>query len=150
MRVKGYNIPARLLYMKEHAWLSLDKSNLARIGITDYAQKVLREITFVYLPRRGSRVRRLQVVATVESVKAVSEVYSPISGQIVEVNDELVSKPKLMNQDPYRKGWIVALHPETLEEESSKLLKPKQYAEYVKRLTTMDRDLLIHRWKRRE
>lgn len=149
MRVKGYNIPTKLLYMKEHVWVSSDKSNLVRIGITDYAQKALREITFVYLPKTKLRVRRLDVVATVESVKALSEIYSPVSGDVVEINKELASKPRLINQEPYRDGWITVIRPRDFKSESSRLLKPKQYAEYIKQLTKIDKDLLIYRWKRR-
>lgn len=149
MRVKGYNVPARLLYMKEHVWVSSDESNLVRIGITDYAQKALREITFVYLPKTKLRIRRLDVVATVESVKALSEIYSPVSGDIVEVNKELVSKPRLINQEPYGDGWITVIRPRDFKSESGRLLKPKQYAEYIKQLTKIDKDLLVYRWKRR-
>lgn len=149
MKVKGYNIPARLLYMKEHIWLSVDKPDLIRIGITDYAQKALREITFVYLPKMQMRVRRLDVVATVESVKALSEIYSPVSGEVVEVNKELTSKPRLINQDPYGEGWIALLRSRDIEKESNILLKPRQYAEHVKGLTKIDKNLLVYRWKRK-
>jgi glycine cleavage system H protein len=93
-------------------------------------------------------LKRLQVAATVESVKAVSEIYSPISGRISEVNEKLTSTPRLINQEPYGKGWILLMDPLALEEESEMLLKPREYAEYVKRLTRMDRDLLVHRWRR--
>jgi glycine cleavage system H protein len=147
MKVKGYNVPAKLLYAKEHIWLSIDKSNVVRIGITDYAQKALREITFVYLPKTRLKVRLMDVVATVESVKALSEIYSPVSGEVVKVNKELTSKPSLINQDPYGEGWIVLVRPRDLGVESSGLLKPRQYAEYVKRLTKTDKSLLVHRWK---
>jgi glycine cleavage system H protein len=147
MKVKGYNVPAKLLYAKEHIWLSIDKSDVVRIGITDYAQKALREITFVYLPKTRLKVRRMDVVATVESVKALSEIYSPVSGEVVKVNKELTSKPSLINQDPYGEGWIVLVRPRDLGVESSGLLKPRQYAEYVKRLTKTDKSLLVHRWK---
>ena len=149
MKVKGYNIPAKLLYMKEHVWLSIEKSGLVRIGITDYAQKALREITFVYLPKMKLQVRRLGVVATVESVKALSEIYSPVSGEVVEVNKELASMPRLINQDPYGEGWIVLIRPRDIEKESSNFLKTRQYAEYVKELTKIDKNLLVHRWKRK-
>jgi glycine cleavage system H protein len=150
VKVKGYDIPRGLFYMKEHMWLSLGKSKTARIGITDYAQKTLREINFVYLPKKeGLTVRRLQVVATVESVKALSEIYSPISGQVIDVNEELTSKPRLINQDPYGEGWIVLIRPDKFEEESKNLLKQKQYAEHVKKLTKIDKDLLVYRWRRK-
>ncbi|UCD72935.1 MAG: glycine cleavage system protein GcvH [Candidatus Bathyarchaeota archaeon] len=149
MRIKGYNIPGRLLYMKEHVWLSIEKSGLVRIGITDYAQKALREITFVYLPKMRLQVRRMSVVATVESVKALSEIYSPVSGEVVEINKELASMPRLINQDPYGEGWIVLIRPRDVERESNNFLKTRQYAEYVKELTKIDKDLLVYRWKRK-
>ncbi len=150
MKVKGYEIPRRLFYMKEHVWLSIDKSKTARIGITDYAQKSLREINFVYLPKKeGLNVRRLQIVATVESVKALSEIYSPISGRIIDINEELSSKPRLINQDPYGEGWIALIHPDKFEEESGNLLNQKQYAEHVRKLTKIDKNLLVYRWRRK-
>ena len=149
MKIKGYEIPNEFFYMKEHAWLFLENPDVARIGITDYAQKALREITFLYLPKKNLEVRRLQVVATVESVKAVSEIYAPVSGQIMEINEKLVSKPRLINEDPYSEGWILVIRPNQFQEESRKLLKAKQYAEYVRRLTRIDRNLLVHRWRRK-
>jgi len=151
VKVKRYEIPPRLLYMKEHVWLSIDKSKTARIGITDYAQKSLREINFVYLQEKeDSSVRRLQVVATVESVKALSEIYSPISGQIIEVNRELASKPRLINQEPYGQGWIALIHPSRFKEESKRLFNQKQYAEHIRKLTKIDKNLLVYRWRRKE
>ena len=143
------NIPKNLLYTKDHEWARVEGKK-AYVGITDYAQKTLREINFIYMPKKGLKLKRLQVFATVESVKALSEVYSPISGQIIETNEELKSKPTMINQDPYGEGWIIILRPDRFEEELKSLLKPKQYAELVDRLTNMDKDLLIYRWRRKE
>ena len=138
MRIGGYEIPKRLLYVKEHTWLSIDKHDVGRVGVTDYLQKALHEITFIYLPKNDLEVRRLQVIATVESVKALSEIYSPISGRIIEVNQRLVQNPALINCEPYTEGWIAVIQPSAFGEEKGRLLGPKQYAEYVKRLRRMD------------
>lgn len=139
LRIGGYEIPSRLLYMKEHTWLSIEGHDLGRIGVTDYLQRALREISFIYLPKNGLEIRRLQAVATVESIKALSEIYSPISGRIIDVNRELISTPGLINQDPYVKGWVAVIQSSTLGEEASKLLEAKQYAEYMKKLVRMDK-----------
>ena len=104
------------------------------MGITDYAQKSLHEIVFVDLPEVGRKVKQMESIGTVESVKAVSEIYTPISGEIIEVNTELNEKPELVNQDPYGKGWIAKIQPEKLDEEIKNLLDPEKYREYLKAL----------------
>jgi glycine cleavage system H protein len=139
LRIGAYEIPDGLLYMKEHTWLSIEGHDLGRVGITDYLQKALREISFIYLPKNGLEVRRLKAIATVESIKAISEIYSPASGRIVDVNLKLVLTPGLINQDPYVRGWVAVIQSSFLGEEASELLEAKQYAEYVKRLIRMDK-----------
>ncbi|RLI22061.1 glycine cleavage system protein GcvH [Candidatus Bathyarchaeota archaeon] len=128
-----YIVPENLYYTKEHEWLKIE-GNTAIMGITDYAQKSLHEIVFVDLPNVGRKVKQMESIGTVESVKAVSEIYTPISGQIIEVNTELSESPELINQDPYGEGWIAKIQPEKLNEEIKNLLTPQKYREYLKTL----------------
>ena len=128
-----YIVPENLYYTKEHEWLKV-QGDTAIMGITDYAQKSLHEIVFVDLPEVGRKVKQMESIGTVESVKAVSEIYTPISGEIIEVNTELNEKPELVNQDPYGKGWIVKIRPENLDRELENLMPPKEYREYLKTL----------------
>ena len=128
-----YVVPENLYYTKEHEWLKIE-DDTATMGITDYAQKSLHEIVFVDLPEIRRKVRQMEPIGTVESVKAVSEIYTPISGEIIEVNKELNEKPELVNQDPYGKGWIAKIRPENLDNEIKNLLTPQQYREYLKTL----------------
>ena len=128
-----YVVPENLYYTKEHEWLKIE-DDTATMGITDYAQKSLHEIVFVDLPEIKRKVRQMEPIGTVESVKAVSEIYTPISGEIIEVNKKLNEKPELVNQDPYGKGWIAKIRPEKLDEEIKNLLDPEKYREYLKAL----------------
>ena len=105
-----------------------------RIGITDYAQKALHEVVFVDIPKKGTIIEQMKSIGTAESVKAVSEVFSPVSGQIVDVNEELQLSPELVNEDPYGRGWIALVKINDFGEELKKLLTPIQYAEYIKKL----------------
>ena len=128
-----YIVPENLYYTKEHEWLKV-QGDAAIMGITDYAQKSLHEIVFVDLPEIGRKVKQMESIGTVESVKAVSEIYTPISGEIIEVNTELNEKPELVNQDPYGKGWIAKIRLENLDNEIKNLLTPQQYREFLKTL----------------
>ncbi|MCS7385680.1 MAG: glycine cleavage system protein GcvH [Candidatus Methanomethylicota archaeon] len=132
MKVNDYEVREELYYTKEHEWAKIE-GELVRIGITDYAQKQLRDIVYVELPEVGKKISKMGVLGTVESVKAVSEVYSPLSGEVVEVNEELENSPELINQDPYGEGWIAVLKPSNLEEELKDLMKADEYAEYLKK-----------------
>ncbi len=134
LRVNDYNIPENLYYTEEHEWALIESSGRVRMGITDYAQKSLHEAVFVEVPKKGTHVKRMDIAGTVESVKAVSEVYSPISGRIIDVNEELEQSPELINQDPYGRGWIAIIEPTNLKEELGMLLRPAQYAEHIKKL----------------
>ncbi len=100
------SIPANLKYTKDHEWLRLE-GEVAYIGITDYAQSELGEIIFVEVETVGETLQEGDVFGTVEAVKTVSEMFLPISGEILEYNEELTDKPELVNEDPYGKGWIV-------------------------------------------
>jgi len=121
----SYEVREDRYYTKTHEWLLLE-NGVGVVGITDYAQKSLHEIVFVELPEEGKEVKMGERIGTVESIKAVSDVYSPISGKIVEVNKELEEKPELLNSSPYDQGWMVKIEVAN-KEEISKLLKPEEY-----------------------
>jgi glycine cleavage system H protein len=97
-----------LKYTKDHEWVKVEK-NLARIGITDHAQTELTEIVFVELPASGKDVKAGEVLGNVESVKTVSEVFSPVSGVVKDANGKLVDSPELLNKDPYGHGWVAVV-----------------------------------------
>jgi len=147
MRINGYKIPKKFYYNKEHQWVRISKKGVAKIGITDYAQKMLREITFIYMPEKGTSFNIGDVFCIIESIKARIDIYVPISGKITEVNKELIEKPFIINEDPYSKGWIIKIKPSKWKEESKKLEEQKKYAEYIESLIHTDKDLLIHKWK---
>lgn len=134
MRVEEYEIPENLYYTEEHEWALIEVPERVRVGITDYAQKTLHEVVFVETPKEGITIGRMEPIGTVESVKAVSEIYSPVSGRVVAVNGELEMSPELVNQDPYGRGWIAIVEPSDLRGELGGLLMPVQYAEHVKKL----------------
>ena len=100
----GY--PANFRYTKEHEWVDV-KSGVATIGITDYAQQELGDVVFVELPKLGTKMEAGKSFGTVESVKAVSEIYAPAAGEVAETNAELQNKPELLNSDPHGAGWLV-------------------------------------------
>jgi len=102
------NVPEGLRYTKDHEWAKLEGKR-ARIGITDFAQDQLTDVVYVELPPIGKAVKQGEPIGTVESVKAVSEIFAPISGTVVDVNKALVDKPELVNKDPYGDGWMVVL-----------------------------------------
>jgi len=119
--------PLDLFYEKTHEWLRVD-DGIATVGITDFAQGQLSDLTFVELPEVGRRVSAGDEVAVLESVKAASDIYSPIAGKIVEVNDELEDKPELINQSPYEKGWIFKIE-FYKEEDIDNLMSAEEYDE---------------------
>jgi glycine cleavage system H protein len=131
MKIKNLNFPDDLSYTNEHEWIKI-KRDLVRVGITDYAQDSLHEIVFCELPQVGSSKNRKDSLGTVESIKAVSDVYSPISGKVVEINQRLEEEPELLNNSPYEEGWIAVLRPTSLEEDMKELLKVKDYVEIVR------------------
>ena len=114
------NVPSDLLYTKEHEYVKrTDEADIVLIGITDYAQGELGDVVFVELPKPGESFDRMQTFGTIEAVKAVSELYAPIGGEVVEINDALDSDPALINNDPYGDGWMIKLRisdPSTLDQ----------------------------------
>jgi glycine cleavage system H protein len=121
-----------LLYTKDHEWVKVE-GDAATVGITDYAQEQLGEIVFVELPKVGKEFAAHKELAVVESSKAASDVYSPVTGKVTEVNSELQTKPELINEDCYDAGWICKL---TITDRKSlkDLIDAKQYGEYVETL----------------
>ncbi|ANB91264.1 glycine cleavage system protein H [Moraxella ovis] len=105
------NIPSELKYVASHEWLKLEDDGIITVGITDHAQDLLGDVVFVELPEVGAVVEADQEIAVVESVKAASDVYAPIAGEIVEINEELVDAPELANEDPYGKAWFFKVKP---------------------------------------
>ncbi len=123
------DIPTDLLYTKEHEWVRLD-GDTGTIGITDYAQDQLGDIVYVDLPEAGKQLAQLAVFGEIESVKAVSELYSPLSGEVVESNQALADKPELINDSPYGEGWIMKVRLSDASE-SEKLLTAEQYGAFI-------------------
>ena len=102
------NIPADLRYTKEHEWAKLE-GDKARVGITAFAQEQLGDVVFVELPKVGAKVTAMKTFGVVESVKAVSDLFAPLSGEVVEANTELTKKPETVNSDPYGEGWMIVI-----------------------------------------
>jgi glycine cleavage system H protein len=100
------NIPVELKYTKEHEWVKLEE-NIAIVGITDYAQSELGDIVFVELPSMGKEVKQMEPFGTIEAVKAVSDLFSPVTGKVIEVNSALDDDPMVINRDPYGEGWMI-------------------------------------------
>jgi len=122
-------VPAHLHYTKDHEWAKIEGTR-ARVGITDHAQHELTDVVYVELPAVGKVVKRGEEIGVVESVKAASEVYAPVSGKIVEVNRVLEDKPELVNQQPYGDGWIVVLEVSD-PAEARGLMDPATYRTHI-------------------
>lgn len=123
-------IPSDLRFTKEHEWVSFDSDPIATIGITDFAQESLGDITFVQLPKEGEEIRKNETFGVVESVKAVSDLYAPVNGRVVEVNQPLLNSPELLNEDPYSDGWMIKVEvtdPTDLDD----LMSAEDYKGYV-------------------
>lgn len=123
------NNPAQLQYTKDHEWIAV-AGDLATIGITDHAQHELGDVVFVELPAPGLKLKSAESFGSVESVKAVSEVYSPVTGEVTEVNEAVVDSPELINQDPYGRGWMIKVKLSN-SAELKELLSASQYENYV-------------------
>lgn len=105
------NVPSDLKYVASHEWLRQEADGTITVGITDHAQDLLGDIVFLELPEEGTNVDADQEIAVVESVKAASDVYAPIAGEIIEINSELVDAPETINSDPYGEGWLFKMKP---------------------------------------
>jgi glycine cleavage system H protein len=124
--------PTDRKYTKEHEWAKLD-DGLAVVGITDYAQEQLGDIVYVELPQLGDAVEQSQTFGIIESVKAASDLFAPVSGEVVAVNEDLVDRPELVNEDPYEGGWMVKVQPED-ETQMDALLTAEDYAAHLQSL----------------
>jgi glycine cleavage system H protein len=122
-----------LKFTKQHEWLKVTekgKRDDAIIGISDFAQEQLGDIVSIELPKSGGTFRQGQTIAIIDSVKASSDIYAPVSGEIVEINEDLIEKPELINQSPYDSGWIAKIKPSNLEEFEN-LLTKEEYDRYI-------------------
>ena len=123
------NIPENLRYSKDHEWVSVS-GDVATIGITDYAQHSLGDVVYIDMPRVGDKFSTHEAFGSVESVKAVSEIFTPIGGEIVEVNEGLNDTPEAVNNDPYAGGWMIKIKMDN-PNEADKLLSSVEYEEYL-------------------
>ena len=122
-------IPKDLMYTEEHEWVLIERG-VATVGITDHAQDQLGDVVFVELPEKGRAVKQAEEFAVVESVKAASDIFSPLSGEVIEVNDDLTEAPDLLNKDPYDDGWICRIKLKD-ESEIENLLSPEDYRNHT-------------------
>ena len=123
------SLPKDLLYSEEHEWIKKEDGKV-RIGITSFAQSELGDIVFVELPEEGDEIKVDEPFGSVESVKTVSELYAPISGKVVEINEELEDNPEYVNESPYEKAWMIVVEPSD-ESEIDDLLSDEQYQEFI-------------------
>jgi len=133
MRVDEIDVPDNLYYSKEHEWLAVDGEK-CQVGLTDYAQKQLHEIVFIDLPSAGGGVNAGQIMGSVESVKAVSDIFSPVTGEVLEVNRNVQENPGIINKSPYQDGWLVKVRASDLKEELRSLLSAQAYCSHIKTL----------------
>jgi glycine cleavage system H protein len=131
VKVENYEVPEGLYYSKDFEWIKIEGDKV-RMGITDYAQKQLREIVYAELPEAGTEVKQNEPYGTVESVKAVSDLVAAISGTVEEVNTEAQSKPEILNEDPYVKGWLILVKPANLQAELANLMDFDKAVEWHK------------------
>jgi glycine cleavage system H protein len=131
LKVDDYDVPDDLRYTKEHTWVKVENGR-CRVGVTDYAQKALHEVVFIELPKAGSNVEQLKAAGTLESVKAVSDFFSPVSGEVIEANTGLPDNPERVNNSPYGDGWVAIIKPSNLDQELVALMDAKGYYELLK------------------
>jgi len=124
-------IPKDLRYTDEHEWARIDGDTVI-VGITDYAQESLGDVVYIEMPEVGEELKKGEALGSIESVKAVSDVFCPMSGEIIEVNEELSDHPEYVNQSPYDKGWIIEMKISNLEE-TGELMDSVKYEEFVKK-----------------
>jgi glycine cleavage system H protein len=121
VKVEDYEVPEDLYYHKEYMWARVEGEKV-RVGITDYAQKQLHDVVYVDLPAAGDTITLNEPFGTLESVKAVSDLIAPVTGTIEQINEELDSKPELLNDDPYNEGWLLIVAPSNLEQDLKALM----------------------------
>lgn len=131
--MRDFKILDELYYTKEHIWVKIE-NDVATIGITDYAQSQLGDVVFIELPEAGREVESGEVIATAESIKAVSEIYSPLTGKIISINEDLANEPSFLNSDPYGDGWICDIQMKDLTEMED-LMTADDYRAYLEAIT---------------
>ena len=134
VKVNDYEVPENLYYHKEYLWASVEDGKV-KIGLIDYAQKQINDVIYVELPSVGDSITKGEPFGILESVKAVSDLIAPVSGTIETVNEQLDSKPELLNEDPYGEGWIITVEPTNLEEDLKSLLNSDAAVEWHKGFT---------------
>lgn len=122
------NIPAKLNYTKTHEWIKKEDEFLT-IGITDHAQTMLGDLVYVELPQLETNLNEGQECAVVESVKAAADIYCPVPGEVVEINEEVIENPQLINQDPYGRGWLLRVRP--IDAKGAQFLTAEEYSKVV-------------------
>ena len=123
------NVLDGLYYTKEHEWVKIE-GDVAKMGISDHAQSSLGDITFIELPEKGKKLEQSKQCATIESVKAASDIYAPLSGEVVDVNETVKTKPEIINQSPYEKGWFITIKISS-EKEKENLLDSQAYKKHL-------------------
>jgi glycine cleavage system H protein len=126
----AYNTPQDCLYNKSHEWVRIDGDQVI-VGISDYAQHALGDVVFAELPDVGRTLSKGESFGVVESVKAASDVYAPVSGEVIEINESLLDTPETLNSDPYGEGWMIKLRASNLEAEQAELLDAAAYEQHV-------------------
>jgi glycine cleavage system H protein len=121
-------------YTKEHEWIYVNSANIASVGITDYAQTHLGDIVYIDLPSKGTQLEQFKKMGEIESVKAVSEIFAPVSGQVAELNQKSIDEPGLVNQSPYDEGWLVKIELKS-PGELDNLMNNNQYEQFIEKLT---------------
>ena len=129
--------PKECKYTQEHEWIRPEPGNKGKMGLTDYAQSGLGDITFVGLPAPGTQVKQFKKLGDIEAVKVYSDVFSPVSGQVLEINQAVIDKPQIVNQDPYGDGWLVSLEI-SQPAELDALMNSEQYDKFVTELSEED------------
>ncbi|MCO6441689.1 MAG: glycine cleavage system protein GcvH [Nitrococcus mobilis] len=120
------NVPDDLKYTESHEWLRLEQDGAITVGITDYAQESLGDLVFVEMPQVGRRLKAGEACAVVESVKAASDTYAPVAGEVVDTNSRLAEEPELINRSPYDEGWLMRIQPDDANALEA-LLDPEDY-----------------------
>jgi len=124
-----HKVPEDLYYTKEHEWAYVDE-NIVTVGVTSYAQENLGEIVYAELPDEGQKVTQNEPFGVIESVKAVSDLYAPVSGTVIETNEGLMDKPGILNDDPWNDGWLIRIEMDT-EKELASLIKAGEYKKLI-------------------
>ena len=132
MKIEEYYVDDGLLYTAEHEWVRIIDESRVIVGITDYAAKTLNDVVYVDLSAVGYEVKRMSVFGALESIKAVSDLFSPVTGKVIKINEELATRPELVNQSPYEEGWIIEVEPLNLNEDRKELLDAGKYVDHIK------------------